>query len=82
MLYGILTLHKAHSRALSLPQLRDLLAKGQVAMTMEEAIPDVSRQLDRLHNQLESLTGDLYLPKRLVGAAWLTRLLSVCGLFL
>ncbi len=61
LLYGIVTLGKQYpGRILCLEDLRAILAQNRVAVTVEDAIPDIRDQLDRLQSQLEEVTDEVY----------------------
>lgn len=69
LLYGLINLAKQYpGKQLSLGQLKEVLASGQAALTVEHALPDVHNQLDKLQNQLEESTDDLYHPGVRAGA--------------
>lgn len=63
LLYGLINLHRQYpGKQLSVAQLREVISTGQVAITVESALPDVHNQLDKLQNQLDEITDDLYQP--------------------
>ena len=61
LIYGILALGKQYpGRILGVDELRAILASNRVAVAVEDAIPDIRDQLDRLQEQLEDVTGEVY----------------------
>lgn len=64
LLYGLICIHKQHpGQILTVEQLKDKIATGHVAVTVESVLPQVQSQLDHLQQCLEEITDDVYQPE-------------------
>eukprot|EP00798_Chlamydomonas_sp_ICE-L_P023129 gene23129-30330_t len=86
ILYGIVTLKKQYPGKILHPsELKSILGSVQVASTVEDAIPDIRNELDKLQGQLVEVSGSVpvseYNPMAGVGtasAAWVQHGYSIC----